>query len=137
MKLKHKLLIVIAALSIAAWALPAAAHGVSLWAYCEDGKVYVEAFFSNGNKVQGGQLIVLDSKGDQLLTGTTDDQGKFDFEPPVIDDLKIILIAGEGHGAEFELPKDELQQAAPQPTPQATPQQTPQETPGQKPESTP
>ncbi|MDP8256366.1 MAG: hypothetical protein P9M14_11505 [Candidatus Alcyoniella australis] len=118
-----KLLLVVSMLVLASSAL---AHGVSLWAYVEDGTVFIEAFFSNGNKVMSGQIFVLDSSGEQILAGETDNQGKFSFKPPKIDDLKIVLIAGEGHSAEYLLKADELRGDTPQPTPTPAEQPTKQ-----------
>lgn len=81
----------------------ALAHSVSLWAYVEKGRVYVEAFFSDGAKVQDGPICVVDAKGKKLLEGKTDKEGKFDFIPPVKEEMTILLRLGGGHGAEFKL----------------------------------
>ncbi|MCK5915751.1 MAG: hypothetical protein KAG92_06400 [Deltaproteobacteria bacterium] len=79
------------------------AHAASLWCYVDNHRVYVEAFFMGGKKVQGGDILVLDKTGKKLLQGKTDQDGLFDFAPPVEDEMKIILSTESGHGAEFKL----------------------------------
>jgi len=96
-------LAVAAALLIAAsFAL---AHAVSLWAYVEDGRVYVEAFFSDGTKVNNGPIHVLSADEQVLLEGKTDKEGKFEFDPPAKQDMIILLRLDGGHHAEFKLKK--------------------------------
>ena len=89
----------------------AIAHAVSLWAYVEKGHVYVEAFFSDGTKVQNGPIVVVDAKGKKLLEGKTDKEGKFDFVSPVKEDITILLRLGGGHRAEFKLKAKDFEEA--------------------------
>ena len=103
-----KRILLSAALFILIAVAVALAHAVSLWAYVENGRVYVEAFFSDGTKVKNGSIYVLDAKEKKLLEGKTDDQGKFDFEPPVKDDMIILLKLGEGHNAEFKIKAEDF-----------------------------
>ena len=81
----------------------AQAHSVSLWANVEKGHVYVEAYFSDGAKVQDGTIFVIDAKGEKLLEGKTDKEGKFDFIPAVKEEMTILLRLGGGHEAKFKL----------------------------------
>jgi nickel transport protein len=87
---------------------PAGAHGVSVFARVEGDRVYVESKFSGGKKVKAGKIIVTDSQGAELLNGTTDDQGKFSFKIPKQTELKIVLLAGAGHRAEWDIPVSEI-----------------------------
>ena len=96
-------------LSIAASAY---AHATVLWCYVENNRVYVEAFFMGGNKVQNGKIFVVDKDGKKLLEGTTDKQGLFNFEPPVQDDMTIVLKVDSGHGTDFKLTKQDFLDAA-------------------------
>jgi uncharacterized GH25 family protein len=83
------------------------AHSIVLWAYFENGEVYVEAFTQKGTKIKAAQLVVVDKAGKTLLEGTTDDQGKFQFVPPIKDEMTIVMIADEAHQADFTLmPED-------------------------------
>jgi nickel transport protein len=88
---------------------PAHAHGVSVFGWVEGDTVYVESKFSGGRKVKAGKIIVSDSQGAELLTGTTNDQGEFSFKIPKKTDLKIVLLAGAGHRAEWLIPASEIE----------------------------
>ena len=93
-------------------AASAYAHATVLWCYVENNHVYVEAFFMGGNKVQNGKIFVVDKDGKKLLEGTTDKQGLFNFDPPVQDDMTIVLKVDSGHGADFKLTKQDFLDAA-------------------------
>jgi len=104
-KLWLSLITLFTALVIAASAY---AHAAVLWCYVENNKVYVEAFFMGGKKVQNGQIYVVDAEGKKILEGKTDEQGLFNFDPPIKDYMKIILQLDEAHGSEFELTKEDF-----------------------------
>ena len=90
---------------------PAHAHGVNVFAWVEGDTVYVESKFSGGKKVKAGKIIVTDSQGAELLKGTTNDQGEFSFKIPKKTALKIVLLAGAGHRAEWVIPLSEIDMA--------------------------
>jgi hypothetical protein len=85
------------------------AHRVNLFAWVEGDTVHVESKFSGGKKVKAGKIIVIDPRGTELLTGTADENGEFSFKVPEKTDLKIILIAGTGHRAEWTIAASEIQ----------------------------
>lgn len=85
------------------------AHRVNVFAWVEGDTVFVEGKFAAGRKVSGGKIIVTDSKGVELLTGKTNDQGEFSFKIPQKTELKIILEAGMGHRAEWTIPVSEME----------------------------
>jgi nickel transport protein len=87
---------------------PAHAHGVNVFAWVEGDTVYVESKFSGGKKVKAGKIIVTDSQDAELLKGTTNDQGEFSFKIPKKTALKIVLLAGAGHRAEWVIPVSEI-----------------------------
>jgi len=97
-------------LMILASAALAFAHAAVLWAYVENNHVYVEAFFMGGNKVKNGRIVVVDAKGKKLLEGKTDEEGNFDFAPPVMDDMTILLRLDKAHGSEFKIKKEDFEQ---------------------------
>ena len=68
---------------------PALAHKVYLFAWVEGDTVLVDAYFSKSKRVMGGKIEVMDSTGQKLLEGTTDDKGRFSFKIPKKDDLFI------------------------------------------------
>ena len=88
------------------------AHGVYLFAWVEGDTVYVESKFSGGKKVKAGKIIVSDPQGTELLKGTTNENGEFSFKVPKKTDLKIVLLAGAAHRAEWTIPLAEIQMPA-------------------------
>jgi hypothetical protein len=111
-KVKHPGVIFAALFLFLALAASAYAHATVLWCYVENNRVYVEAFFMGGAKVQNGTIIVADKNGKKLLEGKTDKQGLFNFAPPVQDDMTIVLKVDSGHGADFMLTKQDFLDAA-------------------------
>lgn len=99
------------------------AHGVSVFAWVEGDTVYVESKFSGGKKVKAGKIIVTDLQGTELLKGTTNENGEFSFKVPKKTDLKIVLLAGMAHRAEWTVPLAEIQMpaAAKKPLPPKSP----------------
>ncbi|MDY6952547.1 MAG: hypothetical protein SWE60_13630 [Thermodesulfobacteriota bacterium] len=98
-------------LVILASAALAYAHAAVLWAYVEKNHVYVEAFFMGGNEIKNGRIVVVDAEGKKLLEGKTDAEGKFDFAPPVMDNMTILLRLDKAHGSEFKIKKEDFQQS--------------------------
>ncbi len=88
------------------------AHRVNLFAWIEGDTVYVESKFSGGKPVNAGKIIVSGSEGTELLSGTTDENGKFFFKIPRKSELKIVLEAGTGHQAEWTIAADEIERSA-------------------------
>lgn len=94
-------------------AASAYAHSVVLWCYVENNRVNVEAFFGGGaKKVQNGKVMVVDKNGKKLLEGVTDKKGLFSFDPPVQDDMTIVLEVDSGHQTTFKLTKQDFLDAA-------------------------
>jgi nickel transport protein len=88
---------------------PAAfAHRVNIFAWVEGETVFVECRYPDGTRVHGGGVRVRDSAGRELLSGKTDDQGDFSFKVPAPEDLTIVLEAGMGHRAEWQISRQEL-----------------------------
>ena len=100
-----------AGLLMLAIAASAYAHAAVLWCYVENDRVYVEAFFMGGNKVQNGKIVVVDKDGKKLLEGTTDKEGLFNFVPPFKDEMTIFLKIDSGHGSDFKLTKEDFLEA--------------------------
>jgi nickel transport protein len=87
---------------------PIFAHGVNIFAYAEDGKIYTESYFSNGKGVINGKIEVFDNAGILVYEGYTDKNGGCIFNMPGTGDLKIVLDAGMGHSATYKLNAEEL-----------------------------
>jgi hypothetical protein len=99
------------------------AHRVNLFAWVEGDTVYVEAKFSGGKTVKAGKIIVTDPRGTEILKGTTNENGEFSFKVPQKTDLKIVLIAGAAHRAEWTISRAEIEMptSAKKPTPPKSP----------------
>lgn len=102
------------------------AHRVIVFAWVEGDTVYVESKFNGGKKVQAGKIVVTDPQGTELVNGKTNEKGEFSFTVPKKTDLKIVLLAGEGHRAEWTLPLAEIE------TPAAEKPPVPEKGPGAK-----
>jgi len=87
-------------------------HGLSVFAWVEGDTIFVESKFSGGKRVNAGKIIVTDSQGTELLTGTTDENGEFSFKVPKKTELKIVLLAGTGHRAEWTIAAGEIEMPA-------------------------
>ena len=105
------------------------AHRVNIFAWVEGDTVLVECKYPDGREVYEGVVRVLDSAGKELLNGKTNTKGEFSFKVPQQAALKIVIEAGMGHRAEWDIPADELSgagksssaalPAAPQPPPKS------------------
>jgi nickel transport protein len=94
---------------MSAFPTPALAHRVLIYAYAEGDTIYTESKFVPDTPVRQGKILVIDKKTDKvLLTGQTDDQGKFSFKIPAKAvaqkmDLEIVVEAAMGHRGEWLL----------------------------------
>ncbi|MBU4234614.1 MAG: hypothetical protein KKD99_00270 [Proteobacteria bacterium] len=115
-----------------AFTTPALAHRVLVFAYAEGGTIHTESKFIPDTPVRQGKILVQDQKtGKVLLSGQTDDQGKFSFKIPADAaaqkmDLNIVVEAAMGHRGAWLLKADSyLTGATPgkaaAPAPAATP----------------
>ncbi|HAY20604.1 MAG TPA: hypothetical protein DCY27_00215 [Desulfobacterales bacterium] len=100
---------VVLILTIGVFSSNALAHRVLIYAYAEGDTIYTESKFVPDSPVRQGKILVMDKKtGSTLLTGQTDDQGKFAFKIPpeaIAEklDLGIVVDAGMGHQGEWLL----------------------------------
>jgi nickel transport protein len=84
------------------------AHGVNIFAWVEGDTVYLESKFKGGRQVKAGSIVVMDMQGHELLSGVTNEKGEFSFKIRKREDIKIVLMAGAGHQAEWILPASEM-----------------------------
>jgi len=91
---------------------PALAHRVLIYAYAEGDTIHTESKFVPDTPVREGKILVMNQKTDAvLLTGQTDNEGKFSFKIPAEAaaqklDLKIVVEASMGHRGEWLLKAD-------------------------------
>lgn len=89
------------------------AHKVNIFAYVDGNSVVTDSGYSRSKRVNDGVVEVYDqSTGKMILSGNTDDNGKFDFQIPdgvraAKADLLLRLKAGTGHQAEWVVKYDE------------------------------
>ncbi len=110
-------------------AQPAAAHRQLVFAVVEGDRILVESKLVPDTPVKGGKVTVSDKQtGQVLVTGQTDEQGKFSFPIPAAAaasraDLLIVVEAGMGHKGEWLLKAQKYlpAAAAATPAPSATP----------------
>lgn len=109
----------------------ALAHKVTVFAWVEGDTVLGETKFSGGKKAQNAEIIVWDLNGKELLRTQTNEKGEFSFPIPEKTAMRIELIAGMGHKAEWTIPLEDLgetiaaasarDEGIPAPEPAATP----------------
>lgn len=88
------------------------AHKVSIFAWVEGDTVHTESKFSGGKKVKNSSIEVYDTLGNQILVGKTDENGEFSFKIPKKTGIKLVLLAGMGHRAEWTIPLEEIESVA-------------------------
>lgn len=110
MKIKLALGLFFSIVIVAGLSLPASAHKVIVFAWVENGKIYVEGGFGGQRKAQNSTVVVTDENGTEVIRGTTDEKGAFTFDVPknVQSDLIIVLEAGTGHKGQWRLKQDEF-----------------------------
>ncbi|BBD08026.1 hypothetical protein [Desulfovibrio ferrophilus] len=109
----HRLFVALLLCAILAIPLPAHAHRSNIFAWAEGDTIHVECAFSGGKPAMGAPIQVLDNATGTLVTeGQTDKEGLCTFAIPTKAreqrmDLKLVLIAGEGHRGEWIITADE------------------------------
>ena len=79
---------------------PCFAHKVRIFAWGEGDTIHTEAKFSRGKPAKNATVTIINSSsGEELLQGTTDEQGLFQFEKPdaTIAEIDIVVNSGDGH----------------------------------------
>lgn len=78
---------------------PAFAHKVRIFAWGEGDTIHTESRFSGGRAARNSTVTVIDTKtGDEILQGTTDESGLFNFKQPEgVVSMDIVINSGDGH----------------------------------------
>lgn len=82
------------------------AHRVNVFAWQEGNNVSVEGKFAGGRPAMNSEVLVQDLTGKVVAQGKTDQKGEWTFVLPEgahQNNLKIVLKAGEGHQATWDL----------------------------------
>ena len=99
------------ALTVVVSATTALAHGLTVFAYVEDGQVLVESRFSNGNPPQVGEVRVLDSENQPILLMDLrpDGTATFPLDPAHSETgLLVEVSTGDGHDNYWILTPDDI-----------------------------
>ncbi len=108
------------------------AHGIRVFAYTSGPEIIVEGKFSSGRATINSKVKVFSDKSGKLLVeGRTGKDGVFTFARPRTgpdEGLKIVLVAGEGHQAQWTMTPEDLNEepmvAEPAPAPaESSPEQ--------------
>ncbi len=93
----------VALLACLAFATPAAAHRLKLFATVEDGTISGYAFFVGSGRAHGAALSIADATGKPVQDMLTDAQGAFSWKPPAPQTYRLTVNAGDGHVSEATL----------------------------------
>jgi len=105
----------LAVLALVASAAIAAAHQLTVFASVAEGQVLVETRFSNGNRPQLGDVRVLDSENQQVLTLELGEDGtvQFPLDPAHADTgLLIEVTTSGGHSNYWILTPEDIARGA-------------------------
>jgi len=85
-------------LTFFSWSPALWAHSVSVYAWVEGDMVFTESFFASGSRAAHSQIAVFDEGGNRLLTGKTDDKGRFPSSYPKKKTLELCFVPLMGMG---------------------------------------
>jgi len=87
---------------------PASGHGITVFATVHGNTIEGEVSFHDGTPARNATVTIVDPDGETLGEASTDQDGKFTFEPRFRCNHKLIADAGFGHRAEYTVEADEL-----------------------------
>ena len=76
------------------------AHKVNVFATIEDGNIKLEGYFPDGKKAKNAKVTVMDNKGDTIIEGEADNDGKFIAPLIATGKVTVAMDAGLGHRSE-------------------------------------
>jgi hypothetical protein len=78
-------------------AASARAHALGVECRIENGRVVVEAYFSDNTPGRSAEVTVRDAARNVVVQGRTDDYGRWSFPSPRSGDYEVAVDAGVGH----------------------------------------
>lgn len=105
------------------------AHKVNVFAYVEGDQIFIQGYFSDGTKAKNSDVTVLGDNGQELTKGQTNEEGVFIFPAQGKQALRVVLNAGMGHQASYDIPLEEVGAAASPSASNATPSSAGQSSP--------
>lgn len=94
-------------------ATPAWAHKLFVFAAVRGNVIEGEVYYQGGDAARDIKMTVLGPDGTKLAEATTDQDGKFSYEPRFLGDHRMVADAGFGHRIETTVPAAELPQDLP------------------------
>jgi hypothetical protein len=94
-------------------ATPVCAHKLFVFAAVRGKLIEGEVYYQGGDAARDIKMTVLGPDGTKLAEATTDQDGKFSYEPRFLGDHKLVADAGFGHRFETTVPAAELPQDLP------------------------
>lgn len=86
----------------------ALAHKLNVFAWVDGRKIVGEAYFRGRAPLVGGTVSAIGPAGEKLGQTTTDSAGKFQFEPKLRCDHRLLVDTGDGHAESFTISASEL-----------------------------
>lgn len=105
------------------------AHKVNVFAYVEGDQIYIQGYFSDGKTAKNSEVTLYGSDGRELIKGQTNEEGVITFPIQGKQSLRIVLNAGQGHQASYEIPLEEITGTAVVPASDPPPSSTDQSSP--------
>ncbi len=100
---------------------PAFAHALHLVAEGDGTVIRGRAYYQGGSPAVGAQVLAFSPEGRKLGETRTDADGAFTLPASYRCDHRLLVVTGDGHGAEFRLPAAELSASLPPPGGEAAP----------------
>ncbi|OHB66655.1 MAG: hypothetical protein A2V70_13385 [Planctomycetes bacterium RBG_13_63_9] len=91
----------------------AVAHDVTVSAHAHGTIIEGEARLHDGTPVRNAKVTAFDPAGEKIGETTTDEQGRFSFKARFRCDHRLLVDAGDGHGAECTVPAGPLGDSLP------------------------
>lgn len=88
---------------LSVYASHAVAHKVNAYAYREKDNVVGECYFVDGSPCKNSKVEIYDGKGNKIAETITDERGRFAFKTEAKGELRLVILAGEGHRAEYRV----------------------------------
>ncbi|MFZ5829724.1 MAG: hypothetical protein ACOY3P_06540 [Planctomycetota bacterium] len=86
----------------------ASAHALNIFATVKDGRIHGKVYFRGQFPAQHVKVKAFDPKENLIASTTTNDLGEFSITPTRAVDYRLVVDAGEGHGAEQVIKRSEL-----------------------------
>lgn len=107
--MKHRMKFLLPALLFTCTPTVSLAHSVYIFAWVDGAQICTESYFTQKNKVRGGEVMMTASSGDILDQGMSGDDGTLCFPlPDKAQPLEFIVLAGAGHRGTYHVGENEL-----------------------------